>query len=98
MCSLNKIRVMNITKTPAMLKRNPLSRKEKNVMKVVFYVSLPTCKGLRNSLGFGVWGLGFGVWGLGFGVWGLGFGVWEYFSVCHAGRGVSRRPAEIPKI
>ena len=50
-----------------MLKRNPLSRKEKNVMKVVFYVSLPTCKGLRNSLGFGVWGLGFGVWGLGFG-------------------------------
>ncbi|MBD0904356.1 hypothetical protein [Klebsiella grimontii] len=67
---------MNITKTPAMLKRNPLSRKEKNVMKVVFYVSLPTCKGLRNSLGFGVWGLGFGVWGLGFGVWGLGFGVW----------------------
>ncbi|MBZ7360585.1 hypothetical protein [Klebsiella grimontii] len=44
---------MNITKTPAMLKRNPLSRKEKNVMKVVFYVSLPTCKGLRNSLGFG---------------------------------------------
>ena len=67
MCSLNKIRVMNITKTPAMLKRNPLSRKEKNVMKVVFYVSLPTCKGLRNSLGFGVWGLGFGVWGLGFG-------------------------------
>ncbi|MBA8008117.1 hypothetical protein [Klebsiella grimontii] len=68
---------MNITKTPAMLKRNPLSRKEKNVMKVVFYVSLPTCKGLRNS---------------------LGFGVWEYFSVCHAGRGVSRRPAEIPKI
>ena len=67
MCSLNKIRVMNITKTPAMLKRNPLSRKEKNVMKVVFYVSLPTCKGLRNGLGFGVWGLGFGVWGLGFG-------------------------------
>ncbi|WP_177952404.1 hypothetical protein [Klebsiella grimontii] len=59
--------MMNITKTPAMLKRNPLSRKEKNVMKVVFYVSLPTCKGLRNSLGFGVWGLGFGVWGLGFG-------------------------------
>ncbi|MBZ7673521.1 hypothetical protein [Klebsiella grimontii] len=44
---------MNITKTPAMLKRNPLSRKEKNVMKVVFYVSLPTCKGLRNGLGFG---------------------------------------------
>ena len=67
MYSLNKIRVTNITKTPAMLKRNPLSRKEKNVMKVVFYVSLPTCKGLRNSLGFGVWGLGFGVWGLGFG-------------------------------
>ncbi|OQR52514.1 hypothetical protein BI322_01230 [Klebsiella oxytoca] len=56
---------MNITKTPAMLKRNPLSRKEKNVMKVVFYVSLPTCKGPRNGLGFGVWGLGF--WGLGFG-------------------------------
>ncbi|MBW5999484.1 hypothetical protein CF026_15020 [Klebsiella michiganensis] len=60
MYSLNKIRVTNITKTPAMLKRNPLSRKEKNVMKVVFYVSLPTCKGPRNGLGFGVWGLGFG--------------------------------------
>ncbi|WP_218571586.1 hypothetical protein, partial [Klebsiella grimontii] len=89
MYSLNKIRVMNITKTPAMLKRNPLSRKEKNVMKVVFYVSLPTCKGLRNSLGFGVWGLGFGVWGLGFGVWGLGFGVWGLgFGVWGLGFGV----------
>ncbi|QLU26768.1 hypothetical protein HV192_24215 [Klebsiella oxytoca] len=72
---------MNITKTPAMLKRNPLSRKEKNVMKVVFYVSLPTCKGLRNGLGFGVWGLGFGVWGLGFGVWGLGFGSIFQFAM-----------------
>ncbi|WP_154988324.1 hypothetical protein [Klebsiella grimontii] len=73
--------MMNITKTPAMLKRNPLSRKEKNVMKVVFYVSLPTCKGLRNGLGFGVWGLGFGVWGLGFGVWGLGFGSIFQFAM-----------------
>ena len=29
---------------------------------------------LRESLGFGVWGLGFGVWGLGLGIWGLEFG------------------------
>ncbi|MFR6751218.1 hypothetical protein, partial [Klebsiella pasteurii] len=69
---------MNITKTPAILKRNPLSRKEKNVMKVVFmsaYLPAKAC-GTVWGLGFGVWGLGFGVWGLGFGVWGLGFGVW----------------------
>ncbi|WND09652.1 MULTISPECIES: hypothetical protein [Klebsiella] len=77
---------MNITKTPAILKRNPLSRKEKNVMKVVFMSAYLPAKACGT------------VWGLGFGVWGLGFGVWEYFSFFHAGRGVSRRPAEIPNI
>ncbi|MEY8649331.1 hypothetical protein AALP86_22995 [Klebsiella pasteurii] len=77
---------MNITKTPAILKRNPLSRKEKNVMKVVFMSAYLPAKACGT------------VWGLGFGVWGLGFGVWEYFSFFHAGRDVSRRPAEIPNI
>ncbi|WP_162626081.1 hypothetical protein [Klebsiella sp. WCHKl090539] len=74
---------MNITKTPAILKRNPLSRKEKNVMKVVFmsaYLPAKAC-GTVWGLGFGVWGLGFGVWGLGFGVWGLGFGSIFHFSM-----------------
>ncbi|MGK4338960.1 hypothetical protein ACKVAX_25680 [Klebsiella pasteurii] len=70
---------MNITKTPAILKRNPLSRKEKNVMKVVFMSAYLPAKACGT-------------------VWGLGFGVWEYFSFFHAGRGVSRRPAEIPNI
>ncbi|WP_142482042.1 hypothetical protein [Klebsiella pasteurii] len=67
---------MNITKTPAILKRNPLSRKEKNVMKVVFMSAYLPAKACGT-----VWGLGFGVWGLGFGVWGLGFGSIFHFSM-----------------
>ncbi|MBZ7662011.1 MULTISPECIES: hypothetical protein [Klebsiella] len=46
---------MNITKTPAILKRNPLSRKEKNVMKVVFMSAYLPAKACGT-----VWGLGFG--------------------------------------
>ncbi|WP_426729145.1 hypothetical protein [Klebsiella pasteurii] len=60
---------MNITKTPAILKRNPLSRKEKNVMKVVFMSAYLPAKACGT------------VWGLGFGVWGLGFGSIFHFSM-----------------